>query len=296
MFLQHEIGDRVELFVSWSGEKSRAIAEVLRAWIPCVLQGVHPFVSSQDIEAGSRWGVDVASRLDSADFGLVVITRENMSAAWINFEAGALSRTVGESTAKVAVLLTDIDREDLKGPLTSFQNTRFEEDDVRQLVESMNVVTSPQLSDVQLQTVFDKWWPDLEAEVVRVNSDFPSHPGRGPVRNQEDILAEVLALLRNESRVGSLVVEDDRSADEPDALSERRDEILAKAQRNRYRNQIRRILAREGIREEPKFLRSAAGDLIVRLPESAPRALAGEIRALADPEAVIRLRVSSKPA
>ena len=40
----------MKVFISWSGEKSKKIAEVFRDWLPQVIQAIEPFVSFEDIK------------------------------------------------------------------------------------------------------------------------------------------------------------------------------------------------------------------------------------------------------
>ncbi len=39
----------MDVFISWSGELSKKIAEAIRDWIPCVIQAVKPYYSPDDI-------------------------------------------------------------------------------------------------------------------------------------------------------------------------------------------------------------------------------------------------------
>ena len=45
----------MKVFISWSGERSRKVAELLDEWLQCVIQAVKPFMSSKGIERG-RYG------------------------------------------------------------------------------------------------------------------------------------------------------------------------------------------------------------------------------------------------
>ena len=77
----------MKVFISWSGEKSNKIANILREWIPCVIQSIKPYVSSKDIDKGARWSTDIAKELEDSHFGIICITKSNINAPWINIEA-----------------------------------------------------------------------------------------------------------------------------------------------------------------------------------------------------------------
>ena len=87
----------MKIFVSWSGERSHGVAEALRNWLPHVIQGLQPWLSSNDIDKGARWATDIASHLEESRVGIICLTPENIDSAWILFEAGALSKTVNQT-------------------------------------------------------------------------------------------------------------------------------------------------------------------------------------------------------
>lgn len=45
----------MDIFISWSGEMSRELGQVLRDWLPLVLQSARPFFAP-NIDKGARWG------------------------------------------------------------------------------------------------------------------------------------------------------------------------------------------------------------------------------------------------
>jgi hypothetical protein len=112
----------VEVFISWSGERSKCVAEALRNWIPKIINAVLPWLSSADIDKGARWSADVASKLESSKVGIICLTPSNVHSDWILFEAGALSKILKNTF--VCPLLIGMEPSDIKGPLAQFQATR----------------------------------------------------------------------------------------------------------------------------------------------------------------------------
>lgn len=151
----------MKVFISWSGELSHRVALLLRDWLPDVIHLVEPYVSSEDIDKGSRWFTSIASELEDSKFGIVCLTRDNLTAPWILFESGAISKSIAQS--RITPLLIDLNPSELKGPLTQFQATSFCKDDIWKLLESINRSLGQQrLKDALVEKSFTKWWPDLE--------------------------------------------------------------------------------------------------------------------------------------
>ena len=53
----------MKVFISWSGEKSRAVAQALREWLPYINSEIEPWMSDADIDLGKRWSDQVAKEL-----------------------------------------------------------------------------------------------------------------------------------------------------------------------------------------------------------------------------------------
>lgn len=157
----------MKVFISWSGDRSKAVAEALRSWLPVVLQPVRPWLSGYDIEAGSRWSSEMALQLEEARFGILCLTPENLDAPWVMFEAGALSKKLDGS--RVCPYLFGFEPRELTGPLVQFQAARADRNDTKRLLMAMNhALGETRLPESVLDRAFDKWWPDLEASLARV--------------------------------------------------------------------------------------------------------------------------------
>ncbi|MCP2272308.1 TIR domain-containing protein [Actinokineospora diospyrosa] len=193
----------MKVFISWSGEISRNVAEVLREWIPSVIQAVEPYLSSEDIDKGARWSSDISAELADCNFGIVCVTKDNLAAPWLNFEAGALSKFV--ETSRVSPFLFGVERKEVTGPLLQFQSTVYERDDVRKLINSINAACP--LPVKKLDTAFDVWWPELDGKLREVSAT----PSANTVekRSAEDLLGEVLDLVRAQHRM--MIADSDQS-------------------------------------------------------------------------------------
>jgi hypothetical protein len=86
----------MKVFISWSGDLSHKLGEAFHKWLPGALQTVRPYFTPADVEKGARWSSEIAKELESADVGVLFITRENVNSAWLLYEAGALARALGK--------------------------------------------------------------------------------------------------------------------------------------------------------------------------------------------------------
>jgi hypothetical protein len=59
----------MKVFISWSGERSRLVAQAIHEWLPYVINAAEPWMSSADIEKGARWALDLAQELDDTRIG-----------------------------------------------------------------------------------------------------------------------------------------------------------------------------------------------------------------------------------
>ncbi|CAA6818792.1 MAG: Unknown protein [uncultured Thiotrichaceae bacterium] len=186
----------MKVFISWSGDTSKKVAEAIREWLPCVLQNVNPYFTPSDIEKGARWSSHIAQELDDSLAGIFCVTRQNLNSKWLMFEAGAISKKVGQSL--VCPVLIDLDNSDISGPLTQFQTTLFNKSDFRKLVSVLNTANKPNaLSDNTLNTVFEKFWPDIEKKVKEIiDTSHPEGENSPDLRSEREILEEVLDLSR----------------------------------------------------------------------------------------------------
>ena len=181
----------MKVFISWSGTRSRELANSLREWLPLVLQYVEPWVSDKDISAGERWAQAIAGELESSNFGIICVTPENLNSEWILFEAGALSKSMLDG--KVIPLLYGLELSDLSGPLSQFQAQKVEEDGITEIVKAINKVADNKASEQIVSQLIPSLWPTLQSALQNIPD---SQPSEKHMRPQHEILEELVSGVR----------------------------------------------------------------------------------------------------
>lgn len=203
-----ETTPQINTFLSWSLPRSQAVAKALRKWLRAIVQRCTPWMSEQDIDTGKRWRTEIAETLKSAQIGVVCITPENYDRPWLNFEAGAISRQVGDAT-RVCCYFFGMKTTDLGGqhPLADFNGADATREGTLKLVTSINNALGKQISESDLDNLFRAMWPQLEAELGAV--EVPSNEGQVPRRPPDEIAEEILVRVREiERQVGDLRILD----------------------------------------------------------------------------------------
>ncbi len=257
----------MKVFLSWSGDLSHKVALTLRDWIPSVIQSIEPYVSSEDIDKGARWSTDIASELADSSYGILCVTKENLHAPWLTFEAGALSKTMDKSY--VSPFLFDIKRSEVNGPILQFQSTIFEKEDVKKLLLSLNKADSAeQLTPERLENALDVWYPKLEEKLnvllkdqVKTSVEITQEP-----ENKDSFSTEILEEILDLSRVNQKLL---RSPDldvhkELDSLNKMLQEIITRSEmekdlRMRRKKKIHPRMIDELLHMSPRFRKNFTG-------------------------------------
>jgi len=188
----------MDIFISWSGETSQKIAEVLHNWIPKVLQFARPYFTPSDIEKGAKWESEITNQLNKCSIGILCLTTENTQKPWIIFEAGALSSKINKS--RVCPLLFGLSNSDLTGPLATFQTTAFDKAEFKKLIRMINSQSdSNKLSDNIFEDVFETYYPRLEENINLILNSTKQKPLiETSRRTDRDIIEEILELTRRQ--------------------------------------------------------------------------------------------------
>jgi hypothetical protein len=187
-------GGILKVFLSWSGTRSREVANLLSDWLCCVIQASRPWISTRDLDRGSLWFGEINDQLKDTSVGIICLTQENKNRPWILFEAGALAK--GLSTSRVCTLLIDLEPKDVEDPLAQFNHTFPSHESVLGLVKTLNNTLGNSGLDIRiLEQVFDTYWPQFEEKFMKILETTENHPPDKP-RPNEDILGEILENTR----------------------------------------------------------------------------------------------------
>ena len=192
----------MKLFVSWSQDISRQIAQDFREWLPLVNQTIEPFMSEEDTDKGAHWSSTIRRELEQSAFGIVILTAENIDSTWLHFEAGAIAKSVEEG--RVVPILFGLKHSDVQQPLSMFQSALFEREDIFRVVKSINGAAGAHAREErQLETVFDSFWPRLDEAIkpklAKLRTTLPRHQQNK--MEHDRILEELLLLGRQQSRI-----------------------------------------------------------------------------------------------
>ncbi len=117
---------------------------------------------SRSILPGQQGIAEISAPLESTTFGTICLTRTNVTAPWINFEAGALAKEA--TKALVMPLLIDLQYPEVTGPLAIFQCKSFNRESILEIISTINGATLTPIKAVTLEEAFNLGWPRLEVK------------------------------------------------------------------------------------------------------------------------------------
>jgi len=195
--------EAIKIFISWSGEKSKAVAEALRKWMPRVIgkKYIDSWMSEHDITAGAEWRNELRKALRTARYAIVCITETNYNSPWINYEVGYLvganDTKAGAGNIGICPYLCGVSKDEIKKtPLDAYQAKSGNKEETLKLIEAIHKAAGEPLEEDQLQIIFEKYWIDLENDLknlphepVEEPKSLPHEPGASQISEsvEEDL-------------------------------------------------------------------------------------------------------------
>src|SRR5262249_32652362 len=129
------------LFLCWSGERSKQVAEALKQYFEKILRPeseARVAMSETLIDKGAPWSAHLLKDLENARAGIVCLTPENRGSAWVHFEGGGIAThglkgqdgppPKSNNSNKLFGFLFTFDNTQIDGPLSLFQATIYRRD------------------------------------------------------------------------------------------------------------------------------------------------------------------------
>jgi hypothetical protein len=185
--------DETLIFISWSGETTRRVALALRELLANTIQTALPWMSESDIDKGARWRSEIEQKLEAAQAGIIVLASDNLTAPWLLFEAGALSK----KGKRVCTYLVGLTKGQQGDPLAQFQATSITKDDTLAMAKSINrALGESGVDEGRMVKAFDRNWVEFETALQQAP---PSSVASPPPPDPVEMLQVALSYLREHS-------------------------------------------------------------------------------------------------
>lgn len=167
--MDQDAQDSKSVFIGYGGQKSRLVAQALREWLRCLSPDIQPWLSTLDMPPGGLWPLQLANKLQKTRAGILCVTKDNTSSSWLNFEAGALSRSV--ETALVVPYAIDLDPSSIPTPIGHFQGVAATRRDTLRMVSRLFEALG---ADYDWKSnIFDAFWPMMNRFITAANTIVP---------------------------------------------------------------------------------------------------------------------------
>jgi len=192
----------MNVLLIWSKPQSKVVASELHEWLPKVVPGIDPWMSSKDIAKGHDWFRELQDVLEQTKICLICVTPENVRSPWIYYETGAIT-TNGPDVLICPYLVGVAPNMLTDGPLGKWQCTVADRDDTWELIKSLNEKALGSKHDLALlEGNFRSRWPEFGQRLESISQI--------EITDSEDFIAtdvDRLAGINLSSEARTMVVE-----------------------------------------------------------------------------------------
>ncbi len=155
-----------KIFISWSGKYSKEIAKTIKKTLEKTVfenTDLECFVSDQDIASGSDWWEKIKKELRKCKLGILCITKENLQAPWLYYEAGAMiARQVDSIPLLVSCNIRALATTPLKGQqaIDFYDQKKF-----LKMLADINIKMGLGLAETQINILGKKAYSDIKSEL-----------------------------------------------------------------------------------------------------------------------------------
>ena len=238
-----------EIFISFSGRKSKEIAFALKKWLSLIFREVE-FVVSADIPKGNFWIDNLNKHLRLSIAGILCVTRDNYQEPWLMFEAGALMTKHEQGCQAIPFVLDEKPDEIIaflqNTPLSVVQTTSYRvksgekpsdkklseaeenREELCRMVLEIHRALQSQERESDLELYLKNQYEYLENALQRIADKYPDEP---PSNAQDMVTQALLAYVeRFEQTFAAAMEQDKQDKQNKQRQNERLEEIQGTVQ------------------------------------------------------------------
>lgn len=164
----------MNVFLGWSGRRSKALAGALEKWLPRLVGGCNAVLVDEELGPNSGLITRSLTQFEQCSHGIAIVTPESARSTWLHFLVGAAVAKL--DPRHVYVLLLGLQKEALLGtPLSELTAVVADRGGVRQLVDELSRQALPRDSYQGVLREFRDHWAELSRQVDEAYNLGP-HP------------------------------------------------------------------------------------------------------------------------
>ncbi len=172
----------MQIFISWSKEKSRKIAEAMNTFLEGLFHDkITIWLSSEKIPYGAMPTYTINEALGQCDKIVACFTEDNFNASWIMYEIGVVTGRnhkdmLANKEIVFPVFFENVNKEKIKNtPIGQFQILDFGEISINKLVYQINESVKSFSNDFTLQKQFQLNWREFKESVESILNNYSIH-------------------------------------------------------------------------------------------------------------------------
>ncbi|HEY0379058.1 MAG TPA: TIR domain-containing protein [Pyrinomonadaceae bacterium] len=158
------------IFISWSGDESKKIANELKRFLDFTVRRGEPWVSDI-IEGGANWEAELVKALEETEFAIVCLTKTNVKASSIHYEVGYIAAC----KKPICPYLFELQETEIDWPLSKHQAKKADAEGTRQMLITINKKLGVEDPETYSKEAFKKWWPGFNRELKKLREAAQTH-------------------------------------------------------------------------------------------------------------------------
>ena len=182
----------MKLFISWSGERSQKVAEVVKEWVQTLFpKGIDVWLSSENMIPGRLSMPKIIKALKTSDYGIFCFVKDNCKSSWMMFEAGAISKQsdAAEAEGLYGIIFDGTIEDFRRTPFEQLQLTVFDKKSLDKMFKSINTkMGQAKIEEHILSKNVDTTW---SIYCVKIKEALGDCSVGGKAVNKEQLMAQL---------------------------------------------------------------------------------------------------------